>query len=229
MKFVPVGDVRFCVWETRVKDWEAYCKSAGRAIARADFDQTGDHPVVRVNWNDAMEFCRWLTDKERREDYLDDSQSYRLPTDKEWSLAAGLPDEGGATPEARDGKIKNTHPWGRQWPPPAGAGNFADQSARKQRGPLIDGYNDGFAYTAPVGSFAPNAFGLYDLAGNVWEWCMEGYKGSAKPKDWGVLRGGCWATGKRGELQSSYRNAVDRDQRDVTYGFRCVLVSEPPP
>ncbi|MEP6811200.1 MAG: SUMF1/EgtB/PvdO family nonheme iron enzyme, partial [Chthoniobacterales bacterium] len=108
---------------------------------------------------------------------------------------------------------------GRQWPPPAGAGNFADQTARR-RGPVIDGYNDGFAATAPVGSFKPNTLGLYDLSGNVWEWCDDLYKPGSR---WGVLRGGSWANSNRAELLSSYRNVIDRTERDVIYGFRCVL------
>ena len=229
MKFTPVGEIRFCVWETRVMDWEAFRKAAGRAIDKPDFEQGETHPAVRVNWYDAMEFCKWLTEKERREGWLDEGQSYRLPSDKEWSAAAGLQEEGGATPEQRDGKIKNEFPWGRQWPPPPGAGNYADQSARKQRGPSIDGYNDGFPTTAPAGSFKPNELGIHDLGGNVWEWCLEGYKGDGRGRDWGVLRGGSWANANRNELLSSYRNVVDRSERDVIYGFRCVLVSEPAP
>jgi len=61
----------------------------------------------------------------------------------------------------------------------------------------------------------------------VGEWCAEGYKGDAAGggRGWGVLRGGSWATSKRTEMQSSYRNVVDRNERDVIYGFRCVLVT----
>ena len=95
---------------------------------------------------------------------------------------------------------------------------------------MIDNYADGFAQTAPVGSFRANAIGLYDLGGNVWEWSAEGYRGDSGPaagRDWGVLRGGSWATSSRSELLSSYRNVVDRNERDVIYGFRCVLASSP--
>ncbi|PZR75292.1 MAG: hypothetical protein DLM52_08020, partial [Chthoniobacterales bacterium] len=149
-----------------------------------------------------------------------------LPTDAEWSAAVGLANETGATPEARDGAIRNEYPWGRQWPPPSsGAGNYADKSARRRGGTVIENYADNFAQTSPAGSFRPNALGIYDLGGNVWEWCEDGYKGGGSGRDWGVLRGGSWATSSRTELQSSYRNVVDRAERDVIYGFRCVLVS----
>lgn len=226
MKFVPVENLRVCVWETRVEDFAAYCLATGAHCEKPDFAQTETHPAVKVNWYDAEAFCKWLTEKERAENLLEDNQRYRLPTDLEWSIAAGLPNEAGNTPEERDGKIKDIFPWGKQWPPPAGAGNYADQSAKRPRGKMIENFNDGFAQTAPVGSFSPNQNGLYDMGGNVWEWCEEGYNGGATAKDWGVLRGGSWANCSRGELQSSYRNVVDRSERDVIYGFRCVLVGD---
>ncbi len=228
MKFVPVGKIRFAVWKTRVQDYDAFCAATGRHHDPADFAQGPTHPVVKVNWFDAVAFCNWLTTKERDENLLETRQGYRLPTDVEWSTAVGLKPEGGNTPEARDGKVRNEFPWGKQWPPPTGAGNYADRAAQRARGGVIEGYSDGFAQTSPVGSFKANVLGLYDLGGNVWEWCAEGYKGesSGSAKDWGVLRGGSWATSSRSELLSSYRNVVDRNERDVIYGFRCILADD---
>jgi len=198
-----------------VRDWAAFCAATNRRPLRPDFAQGETHPVVKVNWEDAVEFCQWLTEKERRENFLDETESYRLPSDQEWSAAAGLPNESGATPEERDGRIRDQFPWGNQWPPPHGAGNY---------GPIA-GANDGFATTAPAGSFSPNSSGIFDLGGNVWEWCADLYKPRSR---WGVLRGGSWSNSQRGELLTSYRNVVDRSERDVIYGFRCVLVSEQP-
>ena len=90
-----------------------------------------------------------------------------------------------------------------------------DQGAERQR--------------CPLEASRPNSIGLFDLGGNVWEWCLDTYKGdnSATGRDWGVLRGGSWATSNRLEMQSSYRNVVDRNERDVIYGFRCVLATKP--
>ncbi len=228
MKFLPAGDsALFCMWKVRVKDYAAFCDATGRRFEKPDFEQSDMHPVVKVNWHDAEAFCKWLTDKEHADKVLEDGESYRLPTDQEWSFAAGLPDEGGSTPEERDGKIKNEYPWGKAWPPPPGTGNYADISARKLKIPVIDGYNDTYAQTSPVGSFLANKLGLFDMGGNVWEWVQDDYKGgNGKYREWGVLRGGSWANSVRAELQLSYRNVVDRNDRDVIFGFRCVLVFE---
>ena len=169
---------------------------------------------MKVNWFDAVAFCKWLTEKER-DDNMIEGQSYRLPTDKEWSQAVGLQNEVGGTPQARDGKIKNEFPWGKQWPPPANAGNYSFPQKRSG--------------TSPVGSFKANSLGIYNLGGNVWEWVADTYKGGASTgaaRDWGVLRGGSWATSNKLEMQSSYRNVIDRNDRDVIYGFRCVLAPE---
>jgi hypothetical protein len=232
MRFAPVGEVQMSIWETRVQDYDAFAVATGHRHESPDFAQTGLHPVVKVNWFDATAFCKWLTEKERDENVLTEKQFYRLPSDAEWSAAVGLPNEGGATPEARDGKIRNEFPWGKTWPPPASSGNYADKSGgQRARGLVIENYSDGFAQTSPAGSFKPSALGIYDLGGNVWEWCLEGYKGDATGagRDWGVLRGGSWATGNRSEIQSSYRSVIDRNERDVIIGFRCVLATQPEP
>ncbi len=119
-------------------------------------------------------------------------------------------------PQARDGKIQNEFPWGKQWPPPNDAGNYAGTSGKRRNA------------TLPVGSFKSNSIGLYDLAGCV-GWGLDTYIGdnSANGRDWGVLRGGSWATSNRFEMQSSYRNMVDRNERDVIHGFRWLLAAKP--
>jgi serine/threonine protein kinase len=227
MPLVPVGSVRFCVWETRVRDYAAFCTATSRMAPLPDFPQTPEDPVVMVNWDDAMEFCHWLTEKERGLALISEKQHYRLPTDAEWSAAAGLPPERGNTPESRDGQHRGAFPWGTAWPPPEGTGNYADQSLKSTRnGPRLGGYNDGSPQTSPAGKFPANSLGIHDLGGNVWEWCLEGYKGEHAARDWGVLRGGSWANAKKSELESSYRNVVDRGDRDVIYGFRCVLAED---
>src|SRR5260370_18590919 len=74
------------------------------------FAQTPEHPVVGVSWEDANQFCAWLTRKERSEGALTPFQSYRMPTDREWREAVGLSHEQEGTPETRGGKIKRAFP-----------------------------------------------------------------------------------------------------------------------
>jgi len=226
MKFVPIGAIHFSVWDTRVADYAAFCAATGHAWRQPDFTQTPNDPAVLVSWDDAEAFCKWLTQKEIQNGTLEEGQLYRLPTDAEWSAADGLPAEGGATPEERDGKMRGVFPWGAAWPPPAGSGNFADESASRKGGGIIHGYKDGWMATSPAGAFPPNKLGIYDMSGNVWQWVEDGYRQeAANGRDWGVLRGGSWGTSSRSELESCYRYVVDRNDSDVIYGFRCVIAN----
>jgi formylglycine-generating enzyme required for sulfatase activity len=175
MKFVPVPDteVLFCIHETRWRDYATY--DVGNSGVEGSWreqtidgisvvDRAEDHPVMRVSWEDAKAFCAWLSRK--------DGRTYRLPTDEEWSTAVGLgrkeirsPND---TPESLHGKVEGEYPWGTRWPPSARDGNYSDLS-RKARDPktrYVEGYNDGYPTTAPVMSFKPNQYGLYDMGGD---------------------------------------------------------------
>ena len=244
MKFVPIADALplFAVWETRRQDFEAFVQAtnhdatAGMLSDRGEgwkaqgdnwktpgFQQTAQHPVCGVNWDDAKAFCAWLTKQERAAGQLGANQEYRLPTDDEWSAAVALPRETGATPRERNGKNFDVYAWGREFPPPKGAGNFADETARHGRHAdyrIVTGYEDGFDDTSPVGSFTPNKFGLYDLAGNVWEWCEDFFDGRSGNR---VLRGGCYARLGPHHLESAFRLDVAPVRRRADMGFRCVI------
>jgi formylglycine-generating enzyme required for sulfatase activity len=174
-----------------------------------------DHPVVSVSWEDAGAFCAWLSKKEGR--------TYRLPTDEEWSYAVGIGDREakGVTPQQLESKIGNEYPWGKEWPPPKGAGNFSDSSYRDkfpgEKG--IEGYTDGFPTTSPVMSFTPNRLGIYDLGGNVWQWCRDWFNDDHKQH---VIRGGSWADNNPGNFISSRRGHYAPEVRIFFLGFRCV-------
>ena len=226
MKFVPVGDVEFCIWQTRVKDFEIFAKSVNlrsNSWKGPGFKQGPDHPVVNVTWQEAVAFCKWLTDKEHKEATLPTAQFYRLPSDIEWSKAVGLPEETGRTPEARDMGVQDVYPWGTAWPPPPGAGNYTGEETGSDV--AIRGFDDGFAWTSPVGSFPPNKFGIYDMGGNVWQWTMDAWNTDSKAK---VLRGASWYNGAlKLSLLSSCRVHAAPDSSTDNYGFRIVRATEP--
>jgi formylglycine-generating enzyme required for sulfatase activity len=236
MIFVPVPHthVYFSIYETRVKDFAAFAATHPQ-LDGTNWDHalyhgvtpvsTGpNYPVVNVSWNDAQAFCAWLTTNEQQAGTISTKEFFRLPTDEEWSCAVGVGSiETNGTPKEKNLKIKNVYPWGRQFPPPPGAGNFADQAALDYftNWPHIEGYNDGFVTTAPVGSFTPNALGIYDLAGNAMEWCGDFYDGAHGQR---VLRGGAWINCGPESLWSSARNHAGANRYSVATGFRPVLV-----
>jgi len=180
--------------------------------------------VVNVTWKEAMAFCQWLTDKEHKEGTLPANRSYRLPTDREWSKAVGLPDEPEKTPAERDMQIADVYPWGKEWPPPPGAGNYTGEETDSDM--AIKGYNDGFTWTSPVGSFKPNKFGIYDMGGNVWQWCMDSWNDKSTDK---VLRGASWGNGSlKMSLSSACRIHATPDACVDNYGFRIVEATDAP-
>ncbi|MFK7852204.1 MAG: SUMF1/EgtB/PvdO family nonheme iron enzyme [Akkermansiaceae bacterium] len=231
MKFEPVGpDLMASAFETQLKDYLLFTKSSKIESPQSpDFEQTPDHPVVFVSRSDAQAFCEWLTEKERAEERIAQSHRYRLPTDVEWSRMAGLSLEIGDAPGQRDANKPSLFPWGTEWPPPISFANYADADAAELSGVtperVISNYKDGFARTAPVGSFEPNTLGLYDLSGNVQEWVSENIS-KTTTGTFGVLRGGGWTTYLRENLLVGWRNPVPPTVKDAYYGFRVVLSRE---
>jgi formylglycine-generating enzyme required for sulfatase activity len=241
MSFVPVPgtQVLFSIWDTRVKDYVVY--AGARKVDDEWMKQERDgvpagrelnHPVVGVSWEDAQGFCQWLTEKETVEGRLPKGAKYRLPTDEEWSWAVGLPSELGATPAEKSGKNGVDFPWGKDYPPRQKLGNYADEAFHAKFPPKedakdgwskdrwIEGYTDGYATTSPVGSFPANAYGLYDMGGNVWQWCEDWFDALREDR---VVRGASWHDLGRDYLQSSNRYHRHPGNRYDNHGFRCVL------
>jgi formylglycine-generating enzyme required for sulfatase activity len=187
------------------------------------FEQTDEHPVVYVSWNDAVGFCEWLSRK--------DGKTYRLPTEAEWEYAC----RAGTT---------TWYSFGDDPEGLAAVGNVLDATAREKSSDFPDinvlntspiAASDGYVYTAPVGRFRPNAWGLFDMHGNVWEYCTDWYgaqyykqsplddppgPGGATAR---VARGGAWRYGPR-EARLARRGGQPPGIRDWNVGFRLALV-----
>ena len=205
---------------------------------QAGFDPvpTDDHPVVNVSWNDAVAFCNWLSQKENKSPYyridgdnvtILGGSGYRLPTEAEWEYAG----RAGTSTRVHSGNDPDSL---------ATVGNVADGTAKEK----FSNWNaisakDGYVFTAPVGKFADNNFGLKDMHGNVWEWCWDVYgekyyetsqrddpagplQGSIR-----VIRGGGWSN-NASICRSANRSRNSPGYRNDLLGFRVAVVPSSP-
>jgi len=214
--------------EAEARGWGTYWDKAsksnkpipGRDWRHPGYEQDSDHPVACVTWNDANRFCHWLGEKTGRH--------VRMPTEAEWEYAC----RAGTTTRFQ---------WGDKADAAKGWCNLTDETLRqalmKSVPPGITSDNpicswsDGYAFTSPAGRFKPNAWGLFDMHGNLWEWCAD-WQGNAYPGDGSsvdphgpingtkrVIRGGCWAEPPM-FARSLSRVGWEPDNADFGVGFR---------
>jgi hypothetical protein len=176
-----------------------------------------------VSWSDAVEFCAWLTRKDRQAELLSNTQRIRLPWDAEWSIAVGLGKETGTTPAEKSDQVPDVYPWGK-WPPSPEDGKFKRELYSRQ--PSMKANNDNSANWSPVGKYQKNGCQLYDMAGNVQQWCQDWFDTYQKER---VVRGGSWNSSTAEELLSSHRDKSRPDKHDLETGFRCVVELVSPP
>lgn len=182
----------------------------------------GDYqPVVNISWEDAKAFCEWLSNETGDE--------YRLPTEAEWEYAcrAGTETRRWWGDDLNDNQA-------------CSFANVRDLSVKEKFEKFgwseVFNCNDGYAVTSPVGSFKPNKYGLYDMLGNVWEWCEDGYDEdyySTSPdtnptniqsNQFRVLRGGGWLSDRR-LVRSANRGGGPPGNRGYLIGFRVARTS----
>jgi formylglycine-generating enzyme required for sulfatase activity len=171
------------------------------------FSQNNNHPVTCISWNDASAYAQWLSRQT--------GQHYRLPTEAEWEYAARA-----GTTTARY--------WGNNPDEACRYANVADKTFKqKYSGWIIHICTDGYVYTAPVGRFKPNAFGLFDMIGNLWEWTCSEYEGKYTGKEKRCVksagrfaaRGASWLLKARG-ARSAFRGSDSPTSRYDNGGGR---------
>jgi formylglycine-generating enzyme required for sulfatase activity len=191
-----------------------------------------DQPVVDVAWEDVAQFLNWLSIRDGLQPVYEERQGswapmrplrsgYRLPTEAEWEWAARF--------AGREAGL--LYPWGADLPPPDRSGNYADVSAAEILPTTLVTYNDGYAVTAPVGSFDANPFGVFDVGGNVAEWVQDFYaidiaENSALVDDplgpdtgrFHIVRGASWRSATVTDLRMAARSYSGERRDDV--GFR---------
>ena len=180
-----------------------------------------NYPVVGIDWESAQAFCDWRTDhlnSYRADQGLFRMPDFRLPSEAEWEYAS------------RGGRDMAKYPWGNPY-------------IRNTKGCLLANFkpgrgnyfDDGFAYTAPVATFFANDFGLYDMSGNVAEWCEDAFNEASVPLVWDlnptfnddneprkVIRGGSWKDIAY-YLETGTRTFEYKDTSRASVGFRCAM------
>ena len=180
-----------------------------------------DYPVVGVSWEAAQFFCAWRTrhlNEYRTQRGLVSMPNFRLPSEAEWEYAA------------RGGRKLSKYPWGS--PYIANRLGCLLANFKPRRGDYI---SDGYAYTAPVAKFFPNDFDLYDMSGNVSEWCEDAFSPIAQVMTWDmnpvfsdpsqphkVIRGGSWKDISY-FLETGTRDYEHKDSTRASVGFRCAM------
>ncbi|MCD9024552.1 formylglycine-generating enzyme family protein [Cohnella silvisoli] len=163
----------------------------------SNLDGRMDHPVIHVSWNDAQAYCEWA--------------GRRLPTESEWEFAA------------RGGLVQKRYPWGDELKP----GGVHRCNIWQGKFPIKDNGSDGYKDTAPVHAYEPNGYGLYNVSGNVWEWCQNGFTvdhSAVDPnEDTRVIRGGSYLCHRsycnRYRVAARSKNTPDSSTGNI--GFRC--------
>lgn len=166
------------------------------------FDQTGDHPAVCISRDDAEDYADWLSGET--------GEIYRLPTTEEWEYAARA-GAGTAYFWGNEASVACAH----------ANGGDADLVAETSQDWIVLDCSDANPFTAKTASFAPNSAGLYDMAGNAWEWVSDcAYEQDGVCRGYG-LRGGSWASSPD-QLRSAKRHSAPGAARYNTVGFRLV-------
>lgn len=235
MRFISLTDILMAsVFETRVAEYKVFLKTRGEKLNKQQVNTDDNKPVVFVSLNDAKDFAKWLTLRDRKLLILPRNAEYAVPTDAEWSIMVGLEEESGLLIEAKALLNKNIYPWEGNWKADeddklsaidessVAIGNFSDETRRSKldlERSYYDGYTDGYSGVSPVGIYPENKNGIYDLGGNVSEWVTD----TVNNGELQVSRGSNYKTYVHRDLRSSYRDYKAVGTLDEDTGFRLVI------
>ncbi|MFA5042617.1 MAG: SUMF1/EgtB/PvdO family nonheme iron enzyme [Kiritimatiellia bacterium] len=172
-----------------------------------------DQPVVWVSWEDANNYCEWLTRTFGGQ--IPRGYIFRLPREQEWQAFAACND-------------RRRYPWGNTWPPPDTCNYRGEEGAGLfyrlfQHEPYIGGHNDGFIVTCPVKQSGGNAWGLFGVGGNAWEWCRDWFDDQQITR---ALRGASWNNYEPDIIAVTNRSDAYPLRRNPMIGFRVVVAPE---
>ncbi len=194
---IKVDNFYISKYETTVKDYRQYCKETGKVMPQKEIEWIDDHPMTFISWDEANEYCNWLTSKT--------GKTFRLPSEAEWEFAA----KGGAKSK---GAVYS------------GNNNINDVGWNKE--------NSVGATHSKIGILSANEIGLFDMTGNVWEWCLDWYSKSyylqsASTNPRGpragtvkIARGGSWFHPK---VSVTYRFYMTPTAKSNYMGFRVLM------
>lgn len=230
MKFVPIpvsgSTILLCIHETTVENYRKFLRdNRDRSWPEPTYRLRDQHAATLMTWLDATAFCEWLTEKERRNGTISEQDSYTLPSLLELQTAVGIVGSHDSTTGRTSYARK--YLWGDDWPIPRVVGNlFGEETVGEVNSnrPPITGYNDGEPQVAEVGSYEPNEFGIYDLIGNVWEYCSDWFNDDEVSR---VVFGSAWQSNEERTLRAGFRSFAEPAMRSTVNGFRVVLRRSP--
>lgn len=159
---VLISDFLIGKYEVTVSEYRKFCSATKREMPpEPEWGWKSSHPIINTSWEDAYLYIKWLNQVTQ--------ENYRLPTEAEFEYVI------------RNGGEPGIYPWGNGIPEDE---NLADETykAITSNSDIWEEYDDGFAYTAPVGSFKSNKLGVHDINGNVWEWCSDWHEDYSSEK-----------------------------------------------
>jgi formylglycine-generating enzyme required for sulfatase activity len=199
------SDFYIGITEVTTSQWEKVMRSKPSQVKHVS-GRSDMHPIEGITWEEAAKFCNQLSQMEGRRPCYDsnfncnsNNNGYRLPTSNEWAMACY-------------GNMQTTYPWGNSWDSRYAVDPITKSSANWMKE----------SRTSPVQTKKPNRLGIYDMIGNVSEWCNDPFSGRSQYR---TYRGGDWSDWNKTSLKSTWKGGLDRSDSLPSIGFRVATTS----